>query len=373
MRTLPMSLMLPFFLSGFARAAGIAATQPHEPSAKITVAADGSGQFPSIQKALESIPKDNDRPVVISIKDGTYHEKLRVDASFVTLRGQSRDGTRIAFSQIYGDWQKNKDDLGRAVLNLVGSDFTLQNLTVENTAGVPNHSFAIHTETADRVIITDANIISQGGDTLALMKAQNDNPGTGGGRYYLARLNIRGAVDFVCPKGWCYMEDCTLYETRADASVWHDGSGAKDQKFVIKHCSFTGVDNFCLARHHVAAQFFFIDCTFAKNIADRAPWLVRYPATSPQNAINDKRNPWGERIYFSNCHREGGDDFPWMKDNLSTAENAPTPTQITPAWTFDNTWNPINPPPPRGGDNVLTPPPGSPDNSRPTPPPAHAP
>ena len=59
------------------------------PKPDITVAADGSGDFKTVQAAVASIPKSNRERVVLLIKDGVYHEKVRVDASFVTLRGRA--------------------------------------------------------------------------------------------------------------------------------------------------------------------------------------------------------------------------------------------------------------------------------------------
>jgi pectinesterase len=58
------------------------------PKPDITVAADGSGDFKTIQAAVASIPETNRDRIVVFIKDGLYNEKIRVDASFVTLRGR---------------------------------------------------------------------------------------------------------------------------------------------------------------------------------------------------------------------------------------------------------------------------------------------
>src|SRR5262249_1406455 len=65
----------------------------------LIVATDGSGDFKSIHAAVQSIPRDNRERRVILVKDGVYTEKVRVDAACITLRGQSRSGTRIEFSQ----------------------------------------------------------------------------------------------------------------------------------------------------------------------------------------------------------------------------------------------------------------------------------
>jgi pectinesterase len=115
------------------------------PKPDIIVAADGTGDFKTIQAAVESIPPTNRERVIVLIKDGTYHEKIRVDASFVTLRGQSRKGTRIEFSQLKDDFIAHPDDLGWAVINLnKANDFVLENLTVENMASIMSaHAFTI--------------------------------------------------------------------------------------------------------------------------------------------------------------------------------------------------------------------------------------
>jgi pectinesterase len=302
----------------------------------ITVAADGSGGFKTIQAALDSIPTNNHERMIIFIKDGVYHEKVRIDPDFVTLSGQSRHGTRIEFAQGTDEFAKQPDKIGRAVVNINGDDFIMENLTVKNTQGIIGpHAFAVYGK-GDRTVIVDCNVLSEGADTLALW---GDRSGS-----YQARLNIRGSVDFVCPRGWCYMTDCTFYEVnpKAHASIWHDGSKDKDMKFVLRNCRFDGVDNFILARHHHDAQFFLLDCTFSKAMTNLAPYRVIYPISgddpsdtdAEKNRNLDASNLWGERAYFYNCHHDGG-DYVWFTNNLPVA-----PEQVTAAWTFAGKWDP---------------------------------
>lgn len=311
------------------------------PKPDIVVATDGSGDFKTVQAAVASIPKANHERIVVFIKDGVYREKLRVDAAFVTLRGQSRKGTRIEFPQLNDDFTKSPDELGRAVINVNGDDFVLENLTAENTAGqVGPHAFTIYGK-GDRTVIVNCDVLSHGADTVSLWFGER-------GRYYHANCNFRGSVDFVCPRGWCYVTNCTFYEMKpGSAAVWHDGSKARGMKFVLRNCKFNGTNGWVLARHHLDAQFYFLDCTFARTMADRPIKRVIYPTSGAtpseadiqKNKENDLRNLWGERNYFWNCRREGG-DFAWHSNNLATAEGAPTAEQITAAWTFANTWNP---------------------------------
>ncbi len=307
----------------------------------LVVSADGSGRFTTIQAALESVPADNRERLVVFIKDGTYREKVRIDARYITLRGQSRDGTRIEFPQGREEFNQQPDPLGFAVVNINGDDCVLENLTVENTHGViGKHAFAIYGK-ADRTVITDCNVYSQGNDTLSLWKGDT-------GRYYHARLKVRGSVDFICPRGWCYITDSEIYEVNpgASAAIWHDGSKDRDQKFVLRNCRFDGVEGWRLARHHADAQFYLLDCTFSAALLDLAPKRVIYPlgdkpiteAEVKRNRELDLINRWGERFYYHNVRRTGG-DYAWHADNLATAEGSPKPEQITAKWTFAGTWD----------------------------------
>ena len=328
----------------------------------LTVAADGTGDFTSIHAAVQSIPRANRERRIIFVKDGVYAEKVRVDAAFITLRGQSRNGTRIEFPQPNTG---PRDDRGNAVLNLTSTahDFVLENLTVKNTHGVLGiHAFAIF-GLADRTVIQDCDVLSQGNDTLSLWRGRAENEAAiassmpdgstqvwrEGGRYYHTRINVCGSVDFICPRGWCYMTDSTITQVNpsATAAIWHDGSNNADKKFVLRRCRFDGPENWYLARRHHDAHFYLLDCTFSKAMRDRAPYRVIYPlnggtpteADKKRNADYDRTNVYGERAYFFNSHRDGG-DYAWHRDNLASAPGAPKPEQITAAWTFAGSWDP---------------------------------
>ena len=331
---------LPLVLLAFVNLTMFGATLPKP---DLVVAADGSGDFKTIQAAVGSIAKTNRERIVVFIKDGVYREKLRVDASFVTLRGESRKGTRIEFPQLNDDFTAQPDQLGRAVINLNrADDFVLENLTAENTAGIIGpHSFTIY-GTGDRTVIMDCDVLSHGADTVSLWLG-------GRGRYYHARCNFSGSVDFLCPRGWCYVTDCNFYEWKNTAATWHDGSRNRDMKFVLRNCKFDGTNDWVLARHHADAQFYYLDCTFSKTMADKPPRRVLYPlnnapateADLKRNKDLDAKNLWGERAYFWSCRREGG-DFDWHTNNLAAAAGSPKPEQITAAWTFAGKWNPEN-------------------------------
>jgi len=311
------------------------------PPPDIVVSARGDGDFTTIADALRAIPAGRRERTVVWVRDGTYREKVRVDADCVTLRGESRDATIVEFAQGMNEFSENPDPVGRAVINIEGDDCVIENMTVRNSHGVVGpHAFAIFGR-GDRTVVQDANVWSDGADTLSLWR--------NGGRYYHARLDVRGSVDFVCPRGWCFIRDSTITQVnpKATAAIWHDGHRARDMKFVLRDCRFDGPPEWFLARHHVDAQFYLLDATFSATLRDHAPYRVIYPlggatpteADIARNRDLDTKNLWGERFYFWNCRREGG-DFAWHADNLATAEGAPAPEHITPAWTFASTWDP---------------------------------
>jgi pectinesterase len=332
------AVILPLLLFSACSAFGVDLPKPD-----VVVAGDGSGDFKTIQAAVESIPTTNRERVVVLIKDGTYHEKIRVDASFVTLRGESRERTRIEFPQLQDDFAAHPDSIGPAVINLNdANDFVLENLTTENTAStVTAHAFTIQ-GTGNRTVIMDCDVLSRGGDTVSLGRGER-------GRYYHARCNFSGSADFLCPRGWCYATDCSFYAYRKTAAVWHEGMLDPHMKFVLHKCSFDGATRFNLGRHFVDAQFYFVDCKFSAKISSKPIRRVIFPVKGGQvtetdiqrNADLDKQNIWGERVYFYNCHRDGG-NFDWFANNLSSAPGSPTPNEITAAWTFDGKWNPEN-------------------------------
>jgi pectinesterase len=45
---------------------------------------------------------------------------------------------------------------------------------------------------------------------------------------------------------------------------------------------------------------------------------------------------WGRRVYYYNCHREGG-DYSWFANHLPSAVNE---KDITVNWLFKNKWHP---------------------------------
>jgi pectin methylesterase-like acyl-CoA thioesterase len=87
--------------------------------ADIIVAKDGSGQFTTIQAAINSISSSNGKNVTILVKNGTYNEHIAIDKSFISLIGEDRGKTIIRFSIEREQWNStNGSTAGCAVINI---------------------------------------------------------------------------------------------------------------------------------------------------------------------------------------------------------------------------------------------------------------
>ena len=296
--------------------------------ADIVVDWQGTGDYKTITDAVNAISMYPYQRTVIYIKNGVYEEKIRIEKNYITLRGELRDSTVIRYNLPRETWNKNKDHIGPGVINIEGDDCILDNLTIENSQPeIGPHAFAVYGLNPNRVIIINCNVISKGGDTVSLWNYKE-------GMYYHANCFFKGAVDFVCPRGWCFIRDSKFYEVKKTAAIWHAGNYLPDQKFVLWNCNFDGVEDFELGRHHYEAQFYLINCSFSVNMANRNIYKV-------YSKDPDKDNPYykGERKYYYNCIK-AGQVFEWYKNNLNQASGNPSPENITASWTFDNTWDP---------------------------------
>jgi rhamnogalacturonyl hydrolase YesR/lysophospholipase L1-like esterase len=301
-----------------------------EERATLTVAQDGSVDFASIQAAIDALPADDTSYRTILIRNGLYAEKVRIDKNHVALVGEEREKTRIEIAELRRNWRaEHPDDWGAAVININSTDVIIANLTVHNTYGSKygdhDHQFAIRSmDTANRIAILHANVIADGGDTLSLWNSES-------GLSYYADSSFEGHVDFVCPRGWAYATNSRFFSHSTTASIWHDGSKNPAQKFVVRHSSFDGEPGFALGRNHRDAQFYLVDNTFSAAMANRQI----YPSPAP-----DPRQ-WGERYYYANNHREGG-DFAWFADNLRDAAGSPRDEDVTATWALDGQWDPAS-------------------------------
>ena len=73
---------------------------PRKIPSLIVVAADGTGDFKTVQEAVDRIPENNQQRILIRIKRGVYNEQIRVSSGkrYLTLRGEDPSNTVLTYS-----------------------------------------------------------------------------------------------------------------------------------------------------------------------------------------------------------------------------------------------------------------------------------
>lgn len=313
----------------------------------IIVAQNGSGNFKTIQEAINSLPNDDNKVQrIILVKKGTYKEKIFIDKNFITLRGEDPAKTCVTISLAREEWRcDNKDDYGVATINLKGSDIVLENISFLNTYGKDaksdkkitcvldstgvkiikpvSHQMALRSFNTTRLIVINCIFRAWGGDTVSPWNTEE-------GMFYFKDCIMEGGVDFYCPRGWALAENCTFICHNNNAAIWHDGSRYETSKTVLYNCTFSGDDGFKLGRFHRDAQFYLLNCSFANNMADADIYWV--PSKEKRDSLK-----WGRRVYYYNNIRSGG-DYAWHKNNLPVNFGI---NDFSIPWVFDYKWNPI--------------------------------
>src|ERR1019366_5718828 len=94
----------------------------------LVVASDGSGQFKTVQEAVDAAAQGNVR---IAIKPGEYRQVVAISANGVELRGLCKAPEDVVL--VYGNSAASAGSTGRsATVTVTGDDFYAENLTIAN-------------------------------------------------------------------------------------------------------------------------------------------------------------------------------------------------------------------------------------------------
>ncbi len=238
----------------------VSAAWAQERQDTIVVSRDGTGNFRTLQEAIESARAFMDYTVTIYVKNGVYKEKVIVPSwvENIDIIGEDRDKTIITY-----DDHANINKMGTFrtyTVKVEGSDITFKNLTIENNAAQLGQAIALHTE-GDRLKFINCRILGNQ-DTIYT--------GAKFTRLYFKDCYIDGTTDFIFGPSTALFEDCIIHSKRN--SYVTAASTPKEAKYgyVFKHCKLTaepGVDKVYLGRPwRPYAYTLFIECELGKHI-----------------------------------------------------------------------------------------------------------
>ncbi|OXM86954.1 pectinesterase family protein [Paenibacillus rigui] len=156
------------------------------PAHVIVVSKDGTGDFKTVQAAVDSVPAGNTARQVIYIRNGVYYEKISVPGNkpYLSFVGESRDGTILT----YDDYSAVVGTGNSYSVSVGANNFMADNLTIRNTAfprSVVGPAVALYV-TADRALFTNIRLAGFQ-DTLYVNS----------GRQYFKNAIIEGDVDWI--------------------------------------------------------------------------------------------------------------------------------------------------------------------------------
>ena len=243
----------------------VSGTWAQERQDTIVVSRDGTGNFRTLQEAIESARAFMDYTVTIYVRNGVYKEKVIVPSwvENIDIIGEDRDKTIITY-----DDHANINKMGTFrtyTVKVEGSDITFKNLTIENNAAQLGQAVVLHTE-GDRLKFINCRILGNQ-DTIYT--------GAKFTRLYFKDCYIDGTTDFIFGPSTALFEDCIIHSKRN--SYVTAASTPKEAKYgyVFKHCKLTaepGVDKVYLGRPwRPYAYTLFIECELGKHIVS-AGW-----------------------------------------------------------------------------------------------------
>lgn len=304
---------------------------PAAPNA--VVAKDGSGQFKTIQAALDAYPKNLQGRYAIYVKAGVYDEYITIDKTKknILMYGDGITKTIITGKKSYtGGWKTMRS----ATFSVVGDGFICKGITFENTAGPQGHQAVALRVQADRSAFLDC-----------AMHGYQDTLYVHAHRQFYRNCEISGTVDFIFGYSTTLIQNSKIIVRKPDPSqqniVVADGTAEKNMPtgIVLQNCEIVP-----------EAALFPERFKFRSYLA--RPWKDYSRAIFLENVIGDFINPdgwlpWSGELYLRTCYfAEFANTGPgantakrlkWGKGVLTKADA----TRYTAAqWLQANTWLP---------------------------------
>ena len=205
----------------------------------LVVARDGTGEFRTIQEAIEVCRAFMDYHKVIYIKKGTYKEKIVIPQWLqnIELLGEDRDQTVITFDDHANiktpQYQQGIGTFRTYTLKIEANDITLKNLTVENNAARLGQAVALHTE-GDRLLFVNCRFLGHQ-DTI-----YTGMPRT---RMLFKDCYICGTTDFIFGPSTAWFEGCAIHCLSNSYITAASTPKDADYGYVFNNCKITVAEN----------------------------------------------------------------------------------------------------------------------------------
>jgi pectinesterase len=281
---------------------GVAAEDAPPDARTVVVAADGGGDYRTVQEAVDAVPAGNAGRVLIRIRPGIYKGRIVVPPGkpFISFVGEEAGRTILTY-----DWNahhvgpdgKEVGSGGSTSTMINGHDFVAEGVTFENAAGDTGQALAIFAD-ADRLVFRKCRFLGW-----------QDTIYAGGGRQYYDRCDIQGRVDFIFGGATAVFDHCTIHSKNGGFVTAASTAQGQPFGYVFLDCTLTGEgDPAALGRPwQPYAAVAYVRCRMGAHIVpegwnnwgnpgnEKTARYSEYKCTGP-GADRSRRVPWSREL-----------------------------------------------------------------------------
>jgi pectin methylesterase-like acyl-CoA thioesterase len=325
-------------------------TQPAAPTPTnhtITIAADDSSDFATVQGAIDSLPDNNLTPTTLLLKKGLYTELVVIlNKHNLTLKGEDRKHSIIAYpdNDRFNNDSANHTYHRGMLLAHHCDNLTLTNLTLHNTTpqgGSQAEAIILNGSPTAHAVLDSVDLYSFQ-DTLQI-----------NGQAYIVNSYIEGDVDFMWGTGPCFFENCECKGLRSKAYFTQIRNIDANHGYIYYHCTFDtapNVSDLFLSRIEPTrfphSEVALIDCTLVDHAVSPIAWKLD-PAKGTKPTTTQQAEA-AANVHFWEYHSHTPDGTP-----IDTTQRLPISKQLTqpqdtetitnysnPTYILGNNWNP---------------------------------
>jgi len=203
---------------------------------RIVVAQDGSGNYKTVQEALNAVPANNKTRLIIYVKNGIYKEKLHLDTTknFVEMIGESRFNTILTYDDHTGGALANGEKINTQTsysFQVRGDDFIATNITFRNDAGFTAGQAVAMEMRGDKAVFIECRFI--GNQDILFLNSEKS-------RQYYKDCYIEGSTDFIFGAATAWFENCHIHSKKNSHVTAASTAQDHPYGFVFNDCTLTG-------------------------------------------------------------------------------------------------------------------------------------
>lgn len=233
-------------------AVSCASVEPTNPFDAV-VAQDGSGDYMTVQAAIDAAPDSLETPYLIFVKNGAYEEQVVIleTKPYMHLIGQDKEQTIIHLKlNVGGKPENSEEDFWKySVHNPESENYELEGSVVVVKAP--------HFYTENISYVNDYGVMAQNGPQALAMKSHADcaafnncifrsfqdtwmTTTKDNERHYVNNCWIEGAVDYLYGGGDVLVENSTFYNVRSGSVIVAPCHTESRYGYVIRDCVVDG-------------------------------------------------------------------------------------------------------------------------------------